>query len=259
MSTSIYYFTGTGNSLKIAKDLRGELKDTKLVRICKNNMQIKSDTESDKIGFVFPVYYRGLPYMVRKFVENLEINKNTYFFAVANYGSYAALSFEQLNNILMDKSAKLSAVFGIPMPGNMWFMYYPHPKQDVIDRINAEKERAINIAKKISNRDIIQMEDIKNKDSEEKIYNNFQPNDIDQDFWANEKCNGCGVCSKVCPANNIRIIDKKPVWRHQCEECLACIHWCPKQSIEYKNDSLNKERYNHPDIKVQELFQEKLS
>lgn len=27
MCTSIYYFTGTGNSLKIAKDLKEELKD----------------------------------------------------------------------------------------------------------------------------------------------------------------------------------------------------------------------------------------
>lgn len=33
MSTSIYYFTGTGNSLKIAKDLREELKDTKLIQM----------------------------------------------------------------------------------------------------------------------------------------------------------------------------------------------------------------------------------
>lgn len=259
MCISIYYFTGTGNSLKIAKDLREELKDTRIIQICKNNMEIKSDTESDKIGFVFPVYYRGLPNMVKKFIENLEVNKDTYFFAIANYGGYAALSFEQLDKILIAKGTKLSAVFGVPMPGNMWFMYYPHPKQDIIDRINAEKEKTINIANKINNKAIIQVEDIKNRDHEEKIYNDFKPNDIDKDFWTNKKCNGCGICSRICPANNIKIIDKKPMWKHQCEECLACIHWCPKKSIEYKNDSLNKERYHHPDIKVQELFQEKLS
>jgi len=56
-------------------------------------MGINIDTESDKIGFVFPVYFRGLPHMVKKFVGDLKTNKNTYFFAVANYGSYAALSF----------------------------------------------------------------------------------------------------------------------------------------------------------------------
>lgn len=259
MSTSIYYFTGTGNSLKIAKNLSEELKDTKLIRICKNNMEIKSDMKSDKIGIVFPVYYRGLPHMVKKFVENLEVNKDVYFFTVANYGSYAALSFEQLNNILMAKGVKLSAAFGISMPGNMWFMYYPHTKQDIIDRINAEKENTINIANKINNKAIIEFEDIKNRYSEEKIYDNFQPNDIDKNLWTNKKCNGCGICSKICPANNIKIIDKKPVWQHQCEQCLTCMHWCPNHSIEYKHDSLNRERYNHPDIKVQELFQDELS
>lgn len=255
MRTSIYYFTGTGNSLKIARDLKEELENTKIIRICKNNMGIKSDLKSHKIGFVFPVYFRGLPHMVKKFVGDLEINKNTYFFAVANYGSSAALSFEQLDNILMDKGAKLSAVFGVPMPGNMWFMYYPHLKQDFIDRTNAQKEKTINIAKEISNEAVIKMDDIKDRDSEKEMYKKFQPDNIDKDFWTSSKCDGCGICARICPANNIKIIDGKPVWQHQCEECLACIHWCPKQSIEYKNDSINKQRYNHPDIKVQDLYQ----
>jgi len=34
---------------------------------------------------------------------------------------------------------------------------------------------------------------------------------------------------RVCPVNNIEMVDKKPVWQNRCESCLACINWCPKE------------------------------
>ena len=54
-------------------------------------------------------------------------------------------------------------------------MYYPHLKQDFIDRINAEKEKPIHIAKEINNKAVIQMDNLKNRDSEEKKYIDFHP------------------------------------------------------------------------------------
>ncbi len=27
--------------------------------------------------------------------------------------------------------------------------------------------------------------------------------------------------------------ERRPVWQHNCERCLACIHWCPCEAIEY--------------------------
>ena len=45
MGTTIYYFTGTGNSLKVAKDLSNALDEVRLVQISKNNIEeIDSDT-----------------------------------------------------------------------------------------------------------------------------------------------------------------------------------------------------------------------
>ena len=45
MGNIIYYFTGTGNSLQIAKCLSAELGDTEIVRICKKNMNVSSNKE----------------------------------------------------------------------------------------------------------------------------------------------------------------------------------------------------------------------
>jgi Pyruvate/2-oxoacid:ferredoxin oxidoreductase delta subunit len=32
-------------------------------------------------------------------------------------------------------------------------------------------------------------------------------------------------------AGNIKIADGKPLFLHKCEQCMACIQWCPKSAI----------------------------
>lgn len=254
MKTSIYYFTGTGNSLKIAKDLKQALPGTRLIQICKQNMKIQSDITSDKIGFVFPVYYRGLPHMVRDFIKNLKINPQTYFFAIANYGGYSAISFLQINELLKEKSTYLAANFGIPMPGNMWFMYYPHPKKDFTDRTDLQIEKTRDIAQQIKAKAEIKLVPFPTYKKERAIYDAFDPAQMDADFWLQDNCTGCGICAKICPAENIKMENNKPVWQHQCQYCLACIHWCPKEAIEFKEDSLAKERYHNPAVQCFEVM-----
>ena len=56
-------------------------------------------------------------------------------------------------------------------------------------------------------------------------------------------CIGCGKCEKLCPLNNIKIVDKKPVWGNECSHCMACIGYCPVEAIEYGTVSQQKEPY----------------
>ena len=56
MSTTIYYFTGTGNSLKIARDIAEKL-DAELVPMAKIWQQESIASNTEKVGFVHPLYY----------------------------------------------------------------------------------------------------------------------------------------------------------------------------------------------------------
>ena len=71
-------------------------------------------------------------------------------------------------------------------------------------------------------------------------------NDWDKRFYVEDNCNGCGICTKICPVENINLNGKRPVWLHKCEQCMACLNWCPKGSIQYTKNTVGKKRYqNH--------------
>ncbi len=65
MSCCIFYFTGTENSLKIAKDLSQNIGDCEIHSLVNYKNR---DNKFDKIGFVFPVYTWGPPVVVTRFI-----------------------------------------------------------------------------------------------------------------------------------------------------------------------------------------------
>jgi ferredoxin len=79
---------------------------------------------------------------------------------------------------------------------------------------------------------------------------------MDKSFWADEKCNACGICKNVCPAANIVMQGGRPVWRHNCQQCFACIHWCPESAIQYGKGTAAKKRYRHPEVSLKDMLRQ---
>ena len=89
MKTTIYYFSSTGNSLIVARELAEKLGETVVSSIPKAiNQDI--DLSADGIGIVFPVYIWGMPAIVSKFLKKFKNINNKYIFAVATFGGFPA-------------------------------------------------------------------------------------------------------------------------------------------------------------------------
>jgi flavodoxin/ferredoxin len=257
MDSVIYYYSATGNSLKVAKDIALKLDDTKLIKINKDNMVLAKENKYKRVGIVFPVYYYGLPVMVKEFVEKLNADKDSYVFAVATCGGSVGAALKQLKNIFDKKNDSLSSAFTVVMPDNYQVMYSPPPLEKQQRLFSIESKKADYIVEKIKKceTDIFEEEgSIAAKLLGGMLSKNFNPREKDKNFWTDEKCNGCSTCFKVCPNNNILMEGNKPKWLHECGHCLACMHWCPKRSIQYKKGTIKRDRYHHPEVKVNELF-----
>lgn len=46
-----------------------------------------------------------------------------------------------------------------------------------------------------------------------------------------DACNGCGWCVENCPAGNITMEEKRPVFSNKCHMCLNCIYGCPNKAL----------------------------
>jgi hypothetical protein len=148
---TIFYFTGTGNSLKVAKDIAAELGGAELVQIAHRNRGLAGGTvHTGTVGFVFPVYYAGLPHMVAEFAQALTRADTAYVFAVATYGGMPGIAFRQLSDILSKKGITLAAAFGVRMPGNNQVLYPPRPEKEQQEHFRNEQEVIAKVARSVA-------------------------------------------------------------------------------------------------------------
>ncbi len=94
MSTSIYYFSGTGNSLHVARTIAEQLGESKLVNIARLKLGAVED-KNDTLGIVFPVFYLDAPNIVKDFVKKLRLDANAYVFSIATAAAGHAIHFKR--------------------------------------------------------------------------------------------------------------------------------------------------------------------
>lgn len=263
MKVTIYYFSATGNGLKVAKDLSTHFDNIDLIRITQNIINKGLNTDSDIIGFISPSIFSGIPKLVASFISSLKIkNTNPYIFSIATHGDKngEGLVFNQIDKVLKEKDLSLNASFAIRMPHNMPAKDHITTDEQKEEFFNKEKELIPNIAQAIKNRTLVEykqnnIRNFLNKMNYHGIHSLAKKSPFDKGFSVDDKCISCTICSKVCPADNIEIIEGRPKWKlDNCQFCFACVQWCPKDAIQYKSSTIGIKRYHQPDVKVNELF-----
>ncbi len=259
MKTVIYYFTGTGNSLGVAKKITAALGETRLVPVAslvENEGTITPAAE--RVGIVCPVYFAGLPLMVASFAERLRLDGASYVFAVVTFGGSGAVSaLGQLDGILREHASRgLDSGFSVRMPGNYILMYESPKGAKCAAMLAAADEKIAQITGAIRE---CQRQKLPRSLVEQLVhtvgYGWFIKNarDKDRTFTVSDTCTSCGTCAAVCPAGNITLVEEKPIFSHHCEVCCACIHACPVQAIQAGSQTGNRQRYRNPNVTLADL------
>ena len=259
MSFTIYYFSATGNSLEIARQISKGLDDCTIKSMTTPLPKEPVGGSNEIIGFVFPVYYIGLPILVKKFVEKLNILPETYCFAVINYGRISGNTLGMLENILQKKGIGLSYADGVKMPGNYIVSYSSHDPDKVKEILKngmIKVDEVIKAITKGSQRPVKKniLSRLLTKIAYPSLYRNIA--EWDEKFVATDACTCCRLCYEICPVENIKIEDCHPVWQHHCEKCLRCIQWCPTEAIQYGKKTIERRRYHNPHVKADNFIEE---
>ncbi len=240
----IFYFSGTGNSEGIARLLAKDLSD-QAINIIGADPKAYRFSETDSIGFVFPVYAYVAPAAMLSFASAIHPGK-AYTYAVPTFSNCAGCTLEHFSERI-----HLDGGFGIKMPDNMpVFNKIVETRETAVEKLRAASARYEAVREKIA--------------AKEKGFDIWKGDHAEDNTWkqgvqylkenpfktaayhiTEEKCIGCGLCAGICPASAIEMTaEKRPVWRKaECYMCMACLNKCPTEAIEYGEYSKGQYRY----------------
>jgi len=276
----IYYFSGTGNSLHVARELQKRIPESKLIPMISLLNEDIIETKGETIGFVFPVYLTSTPDPVRRFLKKIDLKSAQYIFAVTTNCGYPGKVGMYLEKLFKKRGKNIDFYFTLKMAGNSpkgvmpsfmiaqdWASritkeaisaldYEAQNKLDIIHKVIINKEKNIgkdnpnppNFFMKYINRLLQLPVEWASEHTHPKI-----------NFYVDSTCTGCNLCEKVCLSGKIKMNNGKPLWQKdiKCYYCYACFNFCPEQSILVKNYTHKDGRYWHPDVTVKDIVEQK--
>lgn len=250
----IYYFSGNGNSLHVARHLADALGER--LSPMTLSLPLQEDIEG-AIGLVFPVYAWGIPNVVEKFIREIlhspkrgVKSRRGYIYAVMTCGDDMGYADKVLDKALLSVCGKtLDAAFSVQMPNTYVCLPGFDVDSDTLCKEKLEKEETAvkEIAAFVSERRSVRRL-TRGSFPWTKTYilrplfNRFLL--TDKYFRVDtSRCVSCGRCRKMCPVGNI-ILDEVPVWQSHCTGCLACFHACPYHAINFGSMTQKKGQYS---------------
>ena len=249
----ILYFSATGNSLAVARQLAERLNE----RLMLLTEAVQQDLTNEKrIGIVFPTYDFNLPPAMREMISRLRISPQSYVFTVVTCGSAAGNCIWALRRILRKKGIELAYSHKVSVPDNSALAFGRNPNKQLgkFKRVPARMEQIIRELQEESHTLHYSwfglLSWLLGRPAVTRGMIHCMGPKVNP-----AKCTGCGICSRVCPMKNIRLTDKKAITGDHCTVCLACVHACAQQAFTTNGLQTHKERqYRHPQIQLKDLL-----
>ena len=240
MKIVVYYFSGTGNTEAVAKQLvkaLNKLEHETVLRKIENaeSKFVEADLhEYDIMGIGYPILGGGTPGLVISFIRSLpkHLKKDIFIFkTAADIVKFNHTASESIIRRLRKKGCDVfyDRIFAM---GSNWFIEYddrmvkqlygviPEKTEHMAEEITSGRHRVyepplwLTILCRILNF----------------LEENAGARIFGKTLHAADSCTGCGVCAGRCPAGNIKLNDK-PVFGFKCMMCMRCVYSCPVSAI----------------------------
>jgi len=250
----LFFMSGTGNSYRNTKWIEAEALKRGLdagINLVPTTHPASVAVEREILfGFVMPTHGFTAPWPMIKFVLGLPRGRGSPAFAIVGRGGskvgntyipgLEGTACYLMALLLMLKGFSVRGVLAVDMPAN-WIVAYPAPSPEkaagIMDRARA---RTLAFFAKI-------LEGKRSFGGWIGLLLGFLLVPISiayllvgrfflaKLFFANNACNGCGLCAGNCSYGGIRMKGREkpwPYWTYNCESCMRCMAYCPEKAIE---------------------------
>ena len=248
----VFYFTATGNSLYVAKQL-----DAAPMSIPQAIHGKDTAFRDGSIGVVCPIFGHEAPPMVKEFLKKCTFDTD-YFYMVLTYGNRHGGAAELAQALCAQCGIRPAYINTVLMVDNFL------PAFDMAEQVKLDKKVEAQIeavkADIAARRRYIQP----TTEADRAAHQAFLARSATppEERWKNiyqvaDGCVGCGICTRVCPAGCWTVRDGKAFCRgDDCQCCMACIHACPQKAIGMTIPDINPgARYRNEHIVLNEIIQ----
>lgn len=253
--SDIYVFSGTGNTLSIAKKI-AEVFNAKNVLTKVHRIEATDPKNVDlnaTIGIGCTVACWNTYPLVKKWLKELPVSNGTEVFLFDSMGDSSFKMIASIAKQLENKGYKIIGSKEFKMPNN--FLLVEKEEKQI-----KKTKKTMMLVEEYAN-DILDNKHVRVKGNFifsilffitsiivnlwlVKFFQNMITFKIDKTL-----CTKCNLCADICPKNNITM-NEFPVFNNKCEICLRCISYCPVKAISSK--LLYKNR-THRGISTEEI------
>lgn len=248
-TAAIFYFSGTGNTYWVAKNICNELLNkgiyAKAYSIETLSVKEANDIieKNDLVGFGYPVFGSYLPKNFVDFIDNLDVVNGKKCFVFCSVWLFSGGTVGICTDMLKRKGFCINWGTRIFMPNNVCVKAIPFPYTVDFDKINNKLSKAQKRINFLTEKIIKGQPFIEDSGNISRFCGWFQrkpfvsfyekmQNDISVD---KQKCVKCLKCVKLCPVNNLYLEGDNILTKGICNLCLRCYDFCPSNAIKYMN------------------------
>jgi len=267
----IFYFSGTGNTYFVAKKMTEYFRKDNICDLFSIEKHMKDASgiiaDADLVGIGYPIYGSSLPKIVKDFISSLdEIHIRAFIFCSQMMFSGDGAAYG--GRLLEKKGFQVFWQEHFNMPNNITDVRFLTSKRQknylkIENRVTKKANKfAVKILsekhfKKGSNFFSLLL-GLSQRVAYEKIEENAYSNAI---HIKEDLCNSCGLCTRICPSDNLTLSNGKVVSKGNCILCYRCVNHCPEKAMYIISKKGVNQPYHGPtkDFKVNLLLRDDLS